>query len=90
MAQASIGSADGQQSEDHPQAQLLGQELLLFFQQAAQGLHFDQDRRHQHQKKDWGYTTSAQSTAASGENIQLIEEGGAEIAIAMQDSVMQA
>lgn len=40
--------------------------------------------------KDWGYTTSAQSTAASGENIQLIEESGAEIAIAMQDSVMQA
>ena len=40
--------------------------------------------------KDWGYTTSAQSTAASGENIQLIQESGAEIAIAMQDSVMQA
>lgn len=33
--------------------------------------------------KDWGYTTSAQSTAASGENIQLIQESGAEIAIAM-------
>ena len=39
---------------------------------------------------DWGYTTSAQATAASGENIQLIQESGAEIAIAMQDSVMQA
>lgn len=39
---------------------------------------------------DWGYATSAQVTAASAENIQLIQEGGAEIAIAMQDSVMQA
>ena len=39
---------------------------------------------------DWGYATSAQATAASGENIQLIQESGAEIAIAMQDSVMQA
>ena len=39
---------------------------------------------------DWGYTTSAQATAASAENIQLILDGDAEIAIAMQDSVMQA
>ena len=39
---------------------------------------------------DWGYTTSAQATAASAENIQLIQDGDAEIAIAMQDSVMQA
>ena len=39
---------------------------------------------------DWGYTTSAQATAASAENIQLILDGDAEIAIAMQDAVMQA
>ncbi len=39
---------------------------------------------------NWGYTTSAQATAASAENIQLILDGDAEIAIAMQDSVMQA
>lgn len=39
---------------------------------------------------DWGYTTSAQATAASAENIQLILDGDAEIAIAMQDTVMQA
>ncbi|WP_102050054.1 TAXI family TRAP transporter solute-binding subunit [Pygmaiobacter massiliensis] len=39
---------------------------------------------------DWGYTTTAQATAASAENIQLILDGDAEIAIAMQDSVMQA
>ncbi|MDO4620778.1 MAG: TAXI family TRAP transporter solute-binding subunit [Lachnospiraceae bacterium] len=39
---------------------------------------------------DWGYKTSAQATAASAENIQLIREGSAEIAIAMQDAVMQA
>lgn len=37
-----------------------------------------------------GYQTSAQATGASVENINLILEGGAEIAISMQDSVMQA
>jgi len=40
--------------------------------------------------KAWGYSTSAQSTSASAENIQIILDGDAEIAIAMQDSVMQA
>ncbi|MCD8054232.1 MAG: TAXI family TRAP transporter solute-binding subunit [Lachnospiraceae bacterium] len=37
-----------------------------------------------------GYTTSAQATGASAENISMILNGEAEIAIAMQDSVMQA
>lgn len=37
-----------------------------------------------------GYKTSAQATGASVENINLITNGEAEIAIAMQDSVMQA
>lgn len=40
--------------------------------------------------QDWGYVTSAQATAASAENIQLILDGDAEIAISMQDSAMQA
>lgn len=39
---------------------------------------------------DWGYKTSAEATNASGANIQLILDGDAEIAIAMQDAVMQA
>ena len=39
---------------------------------------------------DWGYKTSAEATNASGANIQLIQDGDAEIAIAMQDAVMQA
>ena len=37
-----------------------------------------------------GYKTSAQATGASVENINLILNNEAEIAIAMQDSVMQA
>lgn len=37
-----------------------------------------------------GYKTSAQATGASVENINLISKGEAELAIAMQDSVMQA
>lgn len=37
-----------------------------------------------------GYKTSAQATGASVENINLITNGEAELAIAMQDSVMQA
>lgn len=40
--------------------------------------------------KDWGYQTSAEATNASGANIQLMLDGDAEIAIAMQDAVMQA
>ena len=39
---------------------------------------------------DWGYKTSAEATNATGANIQLILAGDAEIAIAMQDAVMQA
>lgn len=39
---------------------------------------------------DYGYQTSAEATNASGQNIQNILNGDAEIAIAMQDSVMQA
>lgn len=39
---------------------------------------------------DWGYKTSAESTNASGQNIQNILDSNLEIAIAMQDSVMQA
>lgn len=39
---------------------------------------------------DWGYKTSAESTNASGQNIQNILDGNLEIAIAMQDAVMQA
>lgn len=37
-----------------------------------------------------GYKSSAQSTGASGENINLILTGGAELAIAMSDAVAQA
>lgn len=37
-----------------------------------------------------GYKSSAQSTGASGENINLILTGGAEMAIAMSDAVAQA
>lgn len=37
-----------------------------------------------------GYETSAQATGASAENISMILAGDAEIAIAMQDSVVQA
>lgn len=37
-----------------------------------------------------GYKTSAQATGASVENINLISNGEAELAIAMQDSIMQA
>ena len=37
-----------------------------------------------------GYKTSAQATGASVENINLITNGEAELAISMQDSVMQA
>lgn len=37
-----------------------------------------------------GYKTSAQATGASVENINLISNGEAELAIAMQDSVMQS
>ncbi|MBQ6866751.1 MAG: TAXI family TRAP transporter solute-binding subunit [Clostridia bacterium] len=40
--------------------------------------------------KDYGYDTSAEATNASGANIQLILDGDCEIAIAMQDAVMQA
>lgn len=39
---------------------------------------------------DAGYKTSAQATGASVENINLILNGEAELAISMQDSVMQA
>ncbi len=40
--------------------------------------------------KTVGYNTSSQATGASAENISMITKGEAEIAIAMQDSVMQA
>lgn len=40
--------------------------------------------------KDYGYDTSAEATNATGANIQLMLDGDAEIAIAMQDAVMQA
>ena len=40
--------------------------------------------------KEWGYQTSAEATNATGQNIQNILNGDAEIAIAMQDAVMQA
>ena len=40
--------------------------------------------------KSGGYNTSSQATGASAENISMISKGEAEIAIAMQDSVMQA
>ncbi len=40
--------------------------------------------------QDYGYNTSAEATNASGQNITNILNGDAEIAIAMQDSVMQA
>lgn len=39
---------------------------------------------------EWGYETSAEATNATGANIQLMKDGDAEIAIAMQDAVMQA
>lgn len=40
--------------------------------------------------KEYGYQTSAEATNASGQNIQNILNGDCEIAIAMQDVVMQA
>ena len=40
--------------------------------------------------KDYGYQTSAEATNATGQNIQNILNGDCEIAIAMQDAVMQA
>ncbi len=40
--------------------------------------------------QNWGYQTSAEATNATGQNIQNILNGDAEIAIAMQDAVMQA
>ena len=40
--------------------------------------------------KEYGYQTSAEATNATGQNIQNILNGDAEIAIAMQDVVMQA
>ncbi len=39
---------------------------------------------------DFGYTTSAEATNASGANVQLIKDGDAEMAVAMQDVVVQA
>ena len=39
---------------------------------------------------DYGYQTSAEATNATGQNIQNILKGDCEIAIAMQDAVMQA
>lgn len=40
--------------------------------------------------KEYGYQTSAEATNATGQNIQNILNSDAEIAIAMQDAVMQA
>ena len=40
--------------------------------------------------QDYGYQTSAEATNATGQNIQNILNGECEIAIAMQDAVMQA
>ena len=40
--------------------------------------------------KEYGYQTSAEATNATGQNIQKILNGDAEIAIAMQGAVMQA
>ena len=40
--------------------------------------------------QDYGYSTSAEATNATGQNIQNILNGDCEIAIAMQDAVMQA
>ena len=40
--------------------------------------------------KEYGYQTSAEATNATGQNIQNILNGDCEIAIAMQDVVMQA
>ena len=40
--------------------------------------------------KAYGYQTSAEATNATGANIQLMLDQDAEIAIAMQDAVMQA
>ena len=40
--------------------------------------------------RNYGYQTSAEATNATGQNIQNILNSDAEIAIAMQDAVMQA
>jgi len=40
--------------------------------------------------QNYGYSTSAEATNATGQNIQNILNGDCEIAIAMQDAVMQA
>ena len=40
--------------------------------------------------KAYGYQTSAEATNATGANIQLMLDGDAEIAVGMQDAIMQA
>lgn len=89
---ASQGSSSGSQAEVSTglTAAERAKEFVTVATGPTSGIYFPIGGAFANALKDWGYVTSAQATAASAENIQLILDGDAEIAIAMQDSVMQA
>lgn len=67
-----------------------GSEFITIATGATSGIYYPIGGAFATTLSDAGYKTSAQATGASVENINLILEGEAELAIAMQDSVMQA
>lgn len=83
-AEEPADSAKGLTSEER------GKEFLTVATGPTSGIYFPIGGAFATALKSYGYDTSAESTNATGANIQLILDGDAEIAIAMQDAVMQA
>ncbi|MDR1831668.1 MAG: TAXI family TRAP transporter solute-binding subunit [Fusobacteriaceae bacterium] len=67
-----------------------GSEFITVATGPSSGIYFPIGAAFAEALKAGGYKTSSQSTGASAQNITMIQKGEAEIAIAMQDSVMQA
>lgn len=66
------------------------QEFITVATGPSSGIYFPIGGAFAEALKSAGYKTSSQATGASAENISMISKGEAELAIAMQDSVMQA
>ena len=82
--EASAGSGKGLSPEDR------AKEFVTVGTGPTSGIYFPIGGAFATALKEYGYDTSAEATNATGQNIQNILNGDCEIAIAMQDAVMQA
>ena len=82
--EAAAGSGKGLSPEDR------AKEFVTVGTGPTSGIYFPIGGAFATALKEYGYDTSAEATNATGQNIQNILNGDCEIAIAMQDAVMQA